>query len=119
MDQTPRIPLTMTILPTKPGSIQQIPIPMPNFNHVPVQPNIVSNISLEEKERRRLAKQKERNNRYRDKTKPYIELANAPTEKDKIAKLFKLCYPKLEHLPESVFDQEILYIIQYITRERS
>lgn len=112
-------PITLTILPksTTPPITSTI---IPNFNHVPVVPNIVnrSQISLEEKEERRLAKQRERTNRYRDKTKPYVELAGAPTEKDKIIGMFKLCYPELANLPSSVLEQEVLSCIQHITRKR-
>ncbi|CAH6419930.1 Hypothetical protein HVR_LOCUS994 [uncultured virus] len=130
-------PITLTIMPqpktptqsSGPLTTQAVTIQnnqtsienIPNFNHIPIVPIIVpkSTISLEEKEARRLAKQRERNNRYRDKTKPYIDLANVPTEKEKIIGVVKLCYPQLAYLPPAVLDREISLFIQHITRQRS
>lgn len=130
-------PITLTILPqpVTPLVLGPVPInvsgstgrysppvnttPIPNFNHVPTMPIVApQQMSLEEKEQRRLAKQRERTNRYRDKTKPYIELANIPSEKDKIIALLKLCYPELSNVPELVIEQEVLLFIQTIRRNR-
>jgi hypothetical protein len=82
---------------------------MARFDHVPSIPIITNKLgmTLEEKEAQRLAKQRERNYKHRDKTKPFKDLVNAPTEKDKIIGMFKLCYPQLEALPSSELDQEM------------
>lgn len=104
--------ITLTILPYTPvqSSVNQIgatmQIPIPSFNHVPITPvilpNQVNNISngntLEEKEQRRLQKLREAQSRYRDKTNPYIEIANIPEKPINISQIGELIYHQLKVL---------------------
>lgn len=117
--QSSNVPRSLTLSVVSNNKL--IPVSIPNFNHCVIVPTVIDpkNMTLEEKESRRLAKQRERNNRYRDKTRPYIDLANAPTNKDKILGIFKLCYPQLDDVDSSILDQDIISIMQYMTRQRS
>jgi len=82
-------PLTLTIIPqspVQPTTIQtpiQPTIQIPNFDHVPMAPTIVQNSKnvrnmtleeLQEKERLRLEKQRQRKARYNEKVKNYTKI---------------------------------------------
>lgn len=123
-------PITLTILPqalvqssimnssvtvVKTAPTMQIP----NFNHVPITPTITHNnliktpngMTLEEKERRRLERDRERCARYRQKVSDYKRLGTLKTEKEKITSLVILCYPELKNMSPSELDQKVSQFI--------
>lgn len=91
--------IILPIIPSRPQvpvNTQQI---IPNFNHVPVTPVIMpsysNNISLEEKERLRLEKQRQHKARYDQKVKSYAKIGTLQTETDKIKAVLLLYYSSL------------------------
>lgn len=144
--QLPLKSITLTIIPqtaTVPVNTQEEVIPVkvstspyaqgtiPNFNHVPITPVIIPTpaampkpvnhheLTLEEKEARRLEKQRLAQSRYRDKTKPYTELASIPGDASKVAALLKLSFPQLNNVNPYVLESEVNNFIAYVTRQRA
>lgn len=108
---TAPIPLTLTIIPT---NISKPPVlPIPNFQYAPLIPEIqqvkapLKDGALEEKEQRRLRKQRERNQRYQDKIRMYNKLAALRSDKDKFYELLLLCQPSLIYRDKSVIEEKI------------
>jgi len=103
-------PITLTILPNVPSQVSAPTMQNPNFNHTPILPIVQSQVSAptmpnpnfnhtpiapitiphplgitpEEREARRLAKQRERNARYRERVKEYTKLGSLTTDREKI-----------------------------------
>lgn len=110
-------PMTLTIMPVSNSHHNGENIS--DVTYVPLKPIIQNHITLEEKEAQRLAKQRIRNSKYRDRTKPYTELSGLDTEKEKIMALVKLCYPHLTEINPLILDSEVSVFIKHITRKRS
>lgn len=97
------VPISGTILSSPMSTVQ---VPISRFNHTPTTP-IGIGMTLEEKERRRIEKHKEQNNRYRDKTKHYTKLASLATDREKIYALLLLCRPELTNIDKLSLEIEI------------
>jgi hypothetical protein len=110
-------PITLTILPQS-QILPMNPVPIPNFNHVPIVPTFipkspVRNIEdLQEKEIRRLEGQRQRNHRYYEKAKNYTKIGTLSSEKDKLLALLLLCYPSLQNSDKYELER---MVIEFLT----
>ena len=92
MERIPVKPITLTILPI--NNVQET-VPIPDFNHVAVVPTIIpsqprklgTQLSLEEREAKRVASQKERSARYNEKIKEYKKIGLLKSEKERIIRV--------------------------------
>jgi len=84
---------------------------IPNFNHVGIVLEKKPRISLDEKETKRLAYQKQCSAKYSNKVKEYKKIGSLFTEKDKIKRLLILCYPELSNFDQNNLDHRIANFI--------
>jgi hypothetical protein len=116
-------PITLTIMPQAPAVRNNIPIP--NFNHVPVQPVIVpppaytigqartsqplpQNATEQDKLERQRLLNREKQRRFKEKTKGFVDLAHLPNIHERIKQLWLLTYPNsYDNVDPSMIDNAI------------
>lgn len=129
-------PITLTILPQPTsqqvlgpvptssvhvsGTTERYSPPIPNFNHVPIQPTIVPSPAyivgkINRGEEQRIERQRQSNKdhqkKYRDRTKVFTQIAHLPSINERIKRVWLLTYPDL-NIDEHTMD---ILIAQFVS----
>ena len=114
VNQTQPRPITLNILPKQ---------PIPTFQYAPVIPHVPDNpynlkpgISLEEKERYRMERDRQRSSNYYNKIKSYKKLGTLGSEREKIIALLLLCYPSLREMNSSDLERRVVQFIDSLSK---
>lgn len=90
---------------------------IPSFNHIPVTPSCVPpNMSLEDKEKSRLEKQRLRTAKYNQKIKAYKKIALLDSNLEKIKGILLICYPELSKMNAIELNLRVERIIQSLNQ---